>query len=151
MTENTETTASTVTELAETPSVGSKRRFWHRDPYAKLPRTPRQQRSRKLTKAKPASKPPERVEREWRYSETREPGFPFFGTHRPQRRALRFVSGILYWIKTLLALVFVCVLVLAIIWAIGELRINGYGPLDIWTLKAAHVATWINKNLGGKK
>ena len=41
-------------------------------------------------------------------------------------------------------------LVLVIIWTIGELRIHGYAPVDVWTTRTAEFATWVNIHFGGK-
>jgi hypothetical protein len=108
---------------------------------------PRQSKPVKPRKVRPA---PEKIEREWNYRETREPGFPFSAPRQPRHRALRFVRGVSYWIHTLLALAFVLVLLAVIVWAVGELRIYGYGPADVWTARAAHFAIWVNVHLGGK-
>ena len=141
----------TTAKKTETPAQArSWKRLWLKP---RPPRLPRPDRKSRPVRPPRAQRPPERVEREWKYSETRDAGvgfFPFGG--KPRRgRALHAVRSAIYWVRTVLALAFLVALLAVIVWAVGELRIHGYGPVDGLTAHAAHFARWLNSRLGGKK
>ena len=145
MTENTNP-ESTVVEPAPKRRSRFRNWLWFKPSGSPKPK-PAKPRKVRLSAAAPE---PERIVRDWQYRETREGGFPFPTSRNPRRRFLRFVRGLSYWVRSFLTFAFVIALLLLIVWAVGELRIYGYGPANIWTLRAARFAIWVNVHLGGK-